>query len=112
MILLSFHFFRTFFYQSEFPYDVNIDYGLKYVSYRVLDTVKDHDAWGVGAYHFFRDHPVTVTSGFAVPENLVPRIRAPLTVFLNGNGTVKAVINEHGDSTYDKTHQLAYYCPS
>eukprot|EP00467_Chlorarachnion_reptans_P019103 CAMPEP_0114505426 /NCGR_PEP_ID=MMETSP0109-20121206/10847_1 /TAXON_ID=29199 /ORGANISM="Chlorarachnion reptans, Strain CCCM449" /LENGTH=670 /DNA_ID=CAMNT_0001683865 /DNA_START=19 /DNA_END=2032 /DNA_ORIENTATION=+ len=103
---------RCFFYQSEFPYDVDASYGEKYVSYRVSDSVEDHDAWGVGAYHYFRDHAVTVKSGFSVPESLVPRFRAPMTVFLSGQGTVSHIINENGDSTFSTTNQLAYFCPS
>lgn len=48
-------------YQSEFPYDVDTDYADgKYVSYLVGDDVTHHKAFGVGAYAFFRDHPVIV----------------------------------------------------
>jgi len=102
---------RCFFYQSEFPYDVDQAYGeQQFVSYRVGDDVKDHDAWAVGVYHYFRDYPVNVTSGVRVPENLVERFRAPLTVFLNGQGTVNHVINGHGDRTFSPDNQTAYYC--
>mmetsp|Transcript_29520 Transcript_29520/g.48017 ORF Transcript_29520/g.48017 Transcript_29520/m.48017 type:complete len:644 (+) Transcript_29520:71-2002(+) len=102
---------RCFFYQSEFPYDVDQSYGEKqFVSYRVGDDVKDHDAWALGVYHYFRDYPVNVTSGIHVPENLVERFRAPLSVFLNGQGSVDHVINGHGDRTFSPENQTAYYC--
>ena len=45
----------VYFYQSEFPYDVQPDYGTQYVGYKVNDAVSTHNAWGVGVYCFFRD---------------------------------------------------------
>jgi hypothetical protein len=42
---------RTYFYQSEFPYDVNQSYGdMGFASYKVAENVKRHEAWGVGVY--------------------------------------------------------------
>ena len=51
---------RSFFYQSEFPYDVTQqNYAdLGYVAYKVGDHVQKHDAVGLGAYSFFRDYDV------------------------------------------------------
>jgi len=55
---------QTYFYQSEFPYDVNASYGTKgYVSYHVNDKVTSHQGHGIGAYSFFRDNWVNVKSG-------------------------------------------------
>lgn len=45
---------RTYFYQSEMPYDVKSDYTAKnFVSYRVSPKVTTHDAFGIGVYTFF-----------------------------------------------------------
>lgn len=65
----------------------------------MADDVAQHDAYGVGVYHFFRDHIVTVKSGIRAPDALLPRFVAPLGVYLNGNGTVLHVINSKGDWT-------------
>ena len=47
---------KTYFYQSEYPYDVDSSYADKgYAAYKVGDNVKNHEAWGVGAYTYFRD---------------------------------------------------------
>ena len=91
---------RTYFYQSELPYDVTQTYGDSgYAGYRVGADVREHDAWGVGVYHFFRDHEVTVASGIVAPPGLAARFRAPLSLYLNGNGTVRHVINALGNET-------------
>ncbi len=58
---------RTYFYQSEMPYDVP-DQGswttsggdLGYASYKVANTVTVHEAWGLGIYAYFRDNPSLV----------------------------------------------------
>jgi hypothetical protein len=60
---------KSYFYQSEFPYDVTqANYGDKgYVAYKVGDNVNNHQAYGTGAYSFFRDNYVTVDNGISVP---------------------------------------------
>jgi hypothetical protein len=53
------------------PYSVSQDnYADKGTTgYRVGPDVKNHKAFGVGAYTFFRDHsPLTVNSSFVVPD--------------------------------------------
>jgi len=105
---------RTFFYQSELPYGVDQqqwgDAG--YVGYRVGPIVQSHEAWGVGVYHYFRDHSVTAQSGIACPDHLVPYFHSPLTVFLNGNGVVKHVINQLGNASGVGAAGSTHYCPS
>jgi hypothetical protein len=48
---------RTYFYQSELPYDVTqANYGDKgYVGYRVGEDVTAHEGYGVGVYTYMRD---------------------------------------------------------
>lgn len=88
---------RTFFFQCELPYDVTQAFGdAGYVGYRVLDGVTSHQAYGVGVYHFFRDHEVTVQRAIAVPKALEGSIVSPIGVFLSGLGRVRRVLNGHG----------------
>ena len=65
---------RVYFYQSEIPYDVpdqeswmnGAEKG--YVSYKVADSVTDHDARGVGVYCFFNANPaVELDNAIEVP---------------------------------------------
>ena len=70
-----------------------------YTGYRVAENVKEHDAFGVGVYHFFRDYAVEVESGIVVPKALESRFIHPLGVYLNGKGKVGHVINQLGNAT-------------
>merc|ERR1712113_577907 len=91
---------RTYFYQSELPYGVDVEWGTKgYVGYRVGDSVTSHTAKGVGVYHYFRNYPVVTYTGIKCPEDLVSSFEAPIGVYLNGKGTMQHVINSHGSST-------------
>eukprot|EP00351_Strombidinopsis_sp_SopsisLIS2011_P000243 CAMPEP_0116884062 /NCGR_PEP_ID=MMETSP0463-20121206/16781_1 /TAXON_ID=181622 /ORGANISM="Strombidinopsis sp, Strain SopsisLIS2011" /LENGTH=116 /DNA_ID=CAMNT_0004539845 /DNA_START=1197 /DNA_END=1547 /DNA_ORIENTATION=- len=47
---------RTYFYQAEFPYDVDSNWNTKWAGYYVGDNVTNHEAYGIGVYSFFRDH--------------------------------------------------------
>jgi len=90
----------TYMMQSEMPYDVTQAYGESgFVGYRVNDAVQEHDAYGIGIYHFFRDYPVVVESAIKVPDHLVSRFQFPLSVYLNGKGTIRHIINELGEQT-------------
>jgi len=88
---------QSFFYQSEFPYDVTNDYGTKgYSGYHVSDSVTNHFAYGVGVYSFFRDNWVTVNSAIKAPAKTGVRFFNALSVFLNGNGQINHVIDNDG----------------
>ncbi|CAK0858890.1 unnamed protein product [Prorocentrum cordatum] len=104
----------TYFYQFEFPYDVDQSYGdAGYVGYRVNSSVKQHHAWGVGVYHFFRDHPVVVKSAISTPPAVQDSFVSPLSVYLNGKGRVQHVINDDGGSTYTQevaAHHVSWWC--
>jgi len=93
---------RTYFYQSELPYDVTQAYGdAGYVGYRVNNTVEAHTAVGTGVYHFFRDYAVTVQRGIAAPDWLADSFESPLSVYLTGRGRVLHVLNDRGSPTHD-----------
>lgn len=101
---------RAYFFQSELPYGVTQAYGdAGYTGYRVNSTVHQHAGWGIGVYSFFRDHTVTVESGIVVPPGLAKNFVAPLSVFLNGHGSIEHVINDKGQPS-TKAQQVSYVC--
>ena len=102
---------QSFMYQAEYPYDVTQqNYGDRgFVAYRVGDHVQNHEAWGIGAYSFFRDFQVNVESGIRTPQRSGIKFTNSLSVFLNGNGGINHVINDQGDPTKAGV-QVAYQC--
>ena len=59
---------QTYFYQSEYPYDVDQEYQHSgSASYVVGENVQRHEAWGVGVYSFFRDFHVDMDMGIKAP---------------------------------------------
>jgi len=91
----------TYFFQSELPYDVDVDWGTRgYVGYRVGEHVSEHRAYGIGVYHYFRDHPVVVETAIVAPPRLLASIRSPLVVRLNGKGKVRNILNDYGSETF------------
>ena len=98
---------KSFFYQSEYPYDVTqANYGDKgFVGYRVNANVTSHEAYGVGVYSFFRDNWVTVNTGISAPERAGVAFHNSLSVFLNGNGQISHVINNYGDASLNGNGQ-------
>ena len=102
---------RTYFYQSELPYDVTqAQFGDPgYAGYRVADGVTQHAGYGIGVYHFFRDYAITVPTGIVAPSTAT--FVSPVVVYLNGLGKVNHVLNDKGEPTGNGTagHQ-AYVC--
>ena len=103
-----------YFLQAELPYDVTRVYGSEgYTGYRVGAHVAEHDAVGVGVYHYFRDYAVTVEAGIVAPERLVSRFVSPLAIYLSGRGTMRHIINAHGATTSRNgsgSGTSEYYC--
>jgi hypothetical protein len=93
---------RTYFYQSEMPYDPpdNASWSssstdLGYPSYKVSDGVKTHEARGLGVYSVFRNG-VTATNAIEVPANVAGvKVHHMVTEKLGG-GTISHVINGTG----------------
>jgi len=102
---------RTYFYQSEFPYDVTqANYGTPgYASYRVNASVQNHHGWGIAAYCFFRDNAVTVANGISTGTSANVQFVNSLSVFLNGLGQITHVINGKGN-TVSAPAQTSYQC--
>lgn len=99
----------TYFFQSELPYDVTPEYGDKgFAGYHVADSVTSHSAYGIGVYHYFRDYPVQVKSGIRCPPSLQDNFVGPVSVYLNGLGTIEHVVNDSGAATSAGGDQTAY----
>ncbi|HET9571099.1 MAG TPA: glycoside hydrolase family 16 [Bacteroidales bacterium] len=97
---------RVYFYQSEMPYDPptihawNHDETKGFASYKVANSVKKHEAWGVGVYCVFYNAPVVVDRAIETPKRLERNFHHLITFWLNGNteSIIKKVINLKGDS--------------
>ncbi|MGH3434586.1 MAG: discoidin domain-containing protein [Thermocrispum sp.] len=106
---------RTFFYQSEMPYDPPDqqswsagDGKLGWASYKVADTVTEHMGMGMGVYCYFNVNPSVVADrGIEVPDNPGVRFTNLVSVSLGGVGTINRVINDAGE-TANEPHQVSY----
>jgi hypothetical protein len=97
---------RTYFYQSEIPYDppdqpsFTSAPGINgWASYKVADTVTSHEAWGLGIYSVFRHPDVILTRAIEVPANPNVRFHDMITVALGHLGEISNVINSTGGAT-------------
>ena len=100
---------RTYFYQSEIPYDPP-DQGSftsapgvnGWASYKVADGVTQHEAWGLGVYSVFRHPNVTLTRAIEVPRTPGVRFHSMITIALDNLGEISNVINDVGGPTSTK----------
>ena len=97
---------RTYFYQSEIPYDpprqsvYTSAPGVNgWASYKVADKVTSHEAWGLGIYSVFRHPGVTLSRAIEVPKTPNVRFHHMITVALGENGAISNVINDQGGAT-------------
>jgi len=97
---------RTYFYQSEIPYDPPDQPSFTsapgtngWASYKVADTVTSHEAWGLGIYSVFRHPDVVLTRAIEVPVNPNVRFHDMITVALDNKGEISNVINNTGGPT-------------
>jgi hypothetical protein len=100
---------RTYFYQSEIPYDppdqasYTSNAGTNgWASYKVADGVKIHEAWGLGAYSVFRHPNVVLTRAIEVPRTPGVRFHDMITVALDNLGGISNVIDDAGGPTSTK----------
>lgn len=106
---------RVYFYQSEIPYDpprqeaYRSEQGARngYASYKVSDSVRSHEAWGLGVYSYFRDAPVKVENAIEVPDTA--RVHHMTTVWLNGTpgSEITHVVNGKGGRVYANSPEEA-----
>jgi hypothetical protein len=103
---------RTYFYQSEIPYDPPDQPAYTspsgpngWASYKVADTVTSHEAWGLGIYSVFRKPDVVLTRAIEVPVNPNIRFHDMITVALGNQGEITNVINDTGGPTALAPHR-------
>ncbi len=109
---------RTIFFQNEMPYDPpsqaawSHDGVNGFAAYKVADSVKDHEGWGLGSYSFFNVGPaIHAERAFEVPDTSAVKLHDILTVFLNGNGGIDHVVNSTGaavNNTNQVTNVVSY----
>ena len=97
---------RTYFYQSEIPYDppTQASYASApgvngWASYKVADGVSTHEAWGLGIYSVFIYPDVILTRAIEVPKSAQIRFHDMITVALGDHGAITHVINDTGEAT-------------
>jgi hypothetical protein len=98
---------RTYFYQSEIPYDPpdQASYtsatGVNgWASYKVADHVNRHEAWGLGIYSVFLRPNVALSHAIEVPRNPGVRFHHMITVALGDKGEISNVIDDQGGPTF------------
>jgi len=97
---------RTYFYQSEIPYDPPNQTSYKstvgtngWASYKVADGVSSHEAWGLGIYSVFLHPDVGLTRAIEVPKTTNVKFNHMITVALGDFGVISHVINDIGEGT-------------
>lgn len=106
---------RVYFYQSEIPYDPPDQESWMngpvngYASYKVADTVTNHEAWGLGIYSYFRDSPTKLENAIEVPEVEGVKLHHLTTVWLNGTAgsEISHIVNGNGDRVYANNPETA-----
>jgi len=106
---------RVYMYQSEMPYDppdqaVWMDGRTDgYASYKLADTVKTHEAWGLGIYCYFRDAVIKCESAIEAPRSPGIKLNHLTTVWLNGKpgSEIAHIVNHLGGRVYGHTPPTA-----
>jgi len=97
---------RTYFYQSEIPYDPPTQDQWRsaagvngWASYKVADSVTQHDARGMGIYAVFLRPNVFLSRAIETPTSPNVKFEHMVTVNLTQDGGIQRVINNTGDAT-------------
>ncbi|KAI0885041.1 glycoside hydrolase family 55 protein [Annulohypoxylon maeteangense] len=108
---------RLYFYQSEIPYDPpNQESWMSkggrtngFASYKVADSVTDHEAWGLGIYSYFRDSPTKLENAIEIPEVDGVKLHHLTTVWLTGvpGSEITHIVNGVGDRVYANNPESA-----
>jgi hypothetical protein len=97
---------RVYFYQSEMPYDPPSveawQHGTVggFASYKVADTVKTHEAWGLGVYCVFHAAPIVAENAIETPTAPGIKLHHMVTIRLGGGRSgsgINHVINGAGN---------------
>ena len=118
---------RTFFYQSEIPYDPPTqqqwNLGLPpasgpsgWASYKVAESVHDHSAVGLGVYSVFRHPGVILSQAIETPTAPSIHFEHMVTVALDNLGEITHVIDQSGAAATPApnrtTPRVAVYPPT
>ena len=97
---------RTYFYQSEIPYDppdqpsYTSAPGVNgWASYKLAANVTHHEAWGLGIYSVFLKPNVVLSRAIEVPKTPGVRFHHIITVALGDKGEISNVIDDMGGAT-------------
>ena len=97
---------RTYFYQSEIPYDPPDQSSYSsgtgtngWASYKVADPVTAHEAWGLGIYSVFIQPNVVLSRAIEVPKKPGIKFHHMITVALGEHGEISNVIDDKGGPT-------------
>jgi len=97
---------RTYFYQSEIPYDPPTQASYTsapgtngWASYKVADGVTRHEAWGLGVYSVFTHPDIVLGRAIETPKTPGVRFHDMITVCLGKNGGISHVIDDTGEAT-------------
>jgi hypothetical protein len=97
---------KTIMFQNEMPYDPpnqaawEHDGILGFAAYKVADSVKSHEAWGLGSYCFFNVDPtIHASHAFEVPVTSGVRMHDLLSLSITAHGVIDHVINDTGAPT-------------
>ena len=97
---------RTYFYQSEIPYDPPSQAAYRsapntkgWASYKVADSVTDHAAWGLGIYSVFTNPGIDLGDAVETPTGAHICMRDMITVALGNHGGIDHVVDAVGGST-------------
>jgi len=102
---------KTIMFQNEMPYDPpnqaawqQADGTRGYPAYKVSDSVRTHEAWGLGSYCFFNVDPtIHASRAFQVPVTSGIRLHDILTLSITNHGSIDHVVNDFGDPTSPNT---------
>jgi hypothetical protein len=97
---------RTIMFQNEMPYDPpsqaawQHDGILGFAAYKVADSVKTHEGWGLGSYCFFNVDPtIHASRAFEVPVTPGVKLHDILSLSITNHGTIDHVVNDFGPPT-------------
>ena len=97
---------KTIMFQNELPYDPpnqaawQHDGVLGFAAYKVADSVKTHEGWGLGSYCFFNVDPtIHASRAFEVPVTPGVKLHDILTLSITNHGTIDHVVNDFGPPT-------------
>jgi hypothetical protein len=102
---------KTIMFQNEMPYDPpnqaawqQPDGTLGYPAYKVADSVRTHEGWGLGSYCFFNVDPtIHASRAFQVPVTDGVTLHDILDLSISAQGVIDHVVNDVGAPTPPNT---------